>query len=208
LGVELMTMDAWFEQLRHPNPHLRERAMAQIAAVYDEATIVRLMQGLDEEDVIYRRAVVKVLGLIGAPAVMRLVTGLLDSEDVTVRGSCAKALAQVAVNFPDQPFPEAGLRGLQVALQDANPVVHIAAAMALGQVGPMAFDALAAAIATTDNLGAQVAMVNAISATRDPRAISLLTNLAQDPNVDSYIQQSAVSALSRLDLTLNFRPLT
>jgi bilin biosynthesis protein len=139
---------------------------------------------------------------------MRLVTGLLDSEDVTVRGSCAKALAQVAVNFPDQPFPEAGLRGLQVALQDANPVVHIAAAMALGQVGPMAFDALAAAIATTDNLGAQVAMVNAISATRDPRAISLLTNLAQDPNVDSYIQQSAVSALSRLDLTLNFRPLT
>lgn len=38
-----MSMDALFEQLRHPNPHLREEAIWQIAESRDETTIPRLM---------------------------------------------------------------------------------------------------------------------------------------------------------------------
>ncbi|NJQ97678.1 MAG: HEAT repeat domain-containing protein [Hydrococcus sp. CSU_1_8] len=60
-----MTIDSLFEQLKHPNPHLRERAMWEIADARDETTIPRLMAVLGEEDVVYRRAAVKALGVIG-----------------------------------------------------------------------------------------------------------------------------------------------
>jgi bilin biosynthesis protein len=200
-----MTLDALFTQLKHPNPNLRERAMLELAESSDETVIPRLMQALNDEDVTYRRAAVKALGAVGVAAVPALVASLHSSENVTVRGSCAKALAQVAINYPDEPFPAEGLEGLKAALQDDNPVVHIAAAMALGEVGSAAYEILAESLSQTDNLGAQVAMVNAIAATKDPRAVETLTTLTQIETTDGYVREAAASALSRLDLALNFR---
>jgi bilin biosynthesis protein len=195
-----MTTDSQFEQLKHPNPHLRERAMAEIFESQDENTIPRLINILDDEDVVYRRAAVKLLGVIGTDAVQALVEALLQSNNVTVRGSAAKALAQVAVNYPDLPFPEAGLQGLKTAINDANPVVHIAAVMALGEVGPDAFEILVDSLKTTDNVAVQVAIVNALASLGDPRCQEVLTTFAHDQSVDVYVQESANSALSRLDL--------
>jgi bilin biosynthesis protein len=194
-----MSQDALFEQLKHPNPNLRERAMADIAASRDGDTIPRLMGALDQEDVVYRRAAVKLLGYIGADAVPSLVDGLLNSPDVTVRGSCAKALAQVALNYPDQPFPAAGLAGLAQSLRDPNPVVNIASAMALGEIGSPAFDTLAAVLGTTDNPALDVSIVNAFAAIRDERCGEILGRLAEDESIDPYVKQTAVSALSRMD---------
>ena len=101
-------MDSFFEQLKHPNPHIRERAMVDILDNRDETTVPRLMAALDAEDTVYRRAAVKTLGAVGADAVPAIVEALASSDNVTVRGSCAKALAQVALNYPDEPFPELG----------------------------------------------------------------------------------------------------
>ncbi|MEG4286852.1 HEAT repeat domain-containing protein [Microcoleus sp. A006_D1] len=67
---------------------------------------------------------------------------MLNSENVTVRGSAAKVLAKIAINYPELPFPEVGLQGLKAAIDDANPVVHIAAVIALGQMGSSAFEIL------------------------------------------------------------------
>ena len=99
-----MTTDSLFDRLKHPNPHLREQAMLEIAESRDENTIPRLMSILDEEDTTYRRAAVKTLGVIGADVVPSVVEALLHSDNVTVRGSAAKALAQIAVNYPDLPL--------------------------------------------------------------------------------------------------------
>jgi hypothetical protein len=41
--TKTMTTDALFEQLKHPNPHLRDRAMFEIADSRDENTISRLV---------------------------------------------------------------------------------------------------------------------------------------------------------------------
>lgn len=51
---------------------------------------------LDEADTTYRRAAVKALGVIGADAVPPLVKALLNSDNVTLRGSAAKAIAPFA----------------------------------------------------------------------------------------------------------------
>ncbi|NJM70646.1 MAG: HEAT repeat domain-containing protein [Scytonema sp. RU_4_4] len=198
-----MTVDSLFEQLKHPNPHLRERAMFELVENRDENTIPRLMSVLNDEDVTLRRSAVKTLGVIGVDSVPYLVESLLNSDNVTVRGSCAKALAQIAVNYPDVPFPTEGLQGLQTAINDSNPVVHIAAVMALGEVGSPAFDILAQALKTTDNVAVAVSVVNALASSGDERATEVLKALTTDESADSYVRESAVSALSRLEQIIN-----
>jgi bilin biosynthesis protein len=195
-----MSQDALFEQLKHPNPHLRERATWELVESRDDTTIDRLMAVLGEEDTTYRRAAVKALGAIGVDTVPSLVEGLLHSDNVTVRGSCAKALAQVAVNYPEESFPSEGIAGLKTAMEDPNPVVHIASAMALGVVGVPALDSLLEGLQNTENLGLAVSILNAVSSIDDDRSREVLTRLANDEFADTYIRETATSALSRLDL--------
>jgi bilin biosynthesis protein len=185
-----MTLEPLFEQLKHPNPHMRERAMGEIADRRDESTIAQLISVLDQEDVVYRRAAVKALGLIG-----------MD----TVRGSAAKAIAQVVINYPDEILPEVGLQGLKAAIDDPNPVVHIASVMALGQMGSAAFEILVESLKTTDNVAVKVAIVNALASVGDERCTEILTTFANDEAVDSYVRESAVSSLGRLDLVMNYQ---
>lgn len=201
-----MTTEALFAQLKHPNPNLRERAIGELAENPSPETVSRLMAALDSEDVVFRRAAVKTLGAIGNETVPALVTVMLESNDATARSSAAKALAQVAVNYRGlEPFPEAGIQGLQTAMGDANPVVNIAAAMALGEVGSSAVTPLAETLAATDNPALAVAIVNALGATRDARASEILSTLSQDENADPLVRGSATSAISRIDLARNYR---
>ncbi|MBW4673888.1 MAG: HEAT repeat domain-containing protein [Desmonostoc geniculatum HA4340-LM1] len=199
-----MTTDSLFEQLKHPNPNLRERAMWQLAEVRDENTIPRLMSILDDEDVTYRRAAVKALGAIGVDAIPAVVESLVNSDNPTIRGSCAKALAQIAANHPDVPFPEEGLQGLKTALNDENGVVYIASVMALGEIGSPAFEILTEALKTTDNLAVAVAIVNALGSMGDVRGVEVLTALTNDETVDTYVRESAVSALPRLEQVIKY----
>lgn len=194
-----MTTDALFEQLKHPNPHMRKRAMYDLAEVRDETTIPRLMQMLDEVDVTHRRSAVVALGIIGVDAVPPIVETLHKSQDTTIKGSCVKALAQISLNHPEVTFPEIGLQGLKQSLNDLDPVVYIASAMALGQIGAPAIDILVESLKTTDNLALAIAIINALGSIGDHRGLDVLTELAKDESVDEYIRESATSALARLE---------
>ena len=199
-----MSLDSLFEQLKHPNPNLRADAMLSIANQSDSQVIERLISILDETDVTYRRAAVKTLGVIGADAVPPIVAQLLHSDNVTVRSSAAKALAQISVNHPTVKFPEEGLQGLKTAVGDPNPVVHIASVMALGTMGSSAFEILKELLENTENPAAAVAIVNALADLKDERAVNVLKKASADKSLDTYVQESAVSALSRLEMTMNF----
>lgn len=201
-----MSTEALFQQLKHPNPHLRNQAMWELVENRDETTISRLMSVLDEDDTTYRRAAVKALGAIGVDTVEPLVEALLKSDNATVRGSAAKALAQVAINYPDVPFPDAGLQGLKAAMEDANPVVHIAAVMALGEIGSPAFEILEEALRTTDNIALAVTIANTFGSIDDPRGADVLKTLIEDESTEDYVRELAVSALSRLELVRNNQP--
>ncbi|WP_019498991.1 HEAT repeat domain-containing protein [Pseudanabaena sp. PCC 6802] len=194
-----MSQNELFQQLKHPNPYMRERAMVEIAENRDDTTIPNLMSVLGDEDVVYRRAAVKALGVIGADTVPPLVDALLNSDNVTVRGSAAKALAQVALNYPEGPFPAVGMQGLKTALDDLNPVVHIAAVMALGEIGEPALDILLDSLQTTDNVALAVSIANALASIGGDRAAATLTGLIDDESADPYVRETAVSALSRLE---------
>ena len=189
-----------FEQLKNPDPNLRDQAMWEIVETRDETTIPRLMGILAEEDTVYRRAAVKTLGAIGTDTVAFLVDPLLKSENSTIRSSCAKALAQIAYNYGDIPFPSEGIEGLKKGLNDSHPVVYIASAMALGVIGVPALDSLLEVLDETDNVGLAVAILNAVSSISDDRSRKVLTKLANDESADTYVRQTADGALSRLDM--------
>jgi bilin biosynthesis protein len=198
-----MSQDALFERLKHPNPNLRDQATVEIVETRDAQTIDRLMSALDDADTTYRRAAVKALGLVGVDTVPGLVEALLKSDNVTVRGSAAKALAQVAINYPEDPFPELGMQGLQQSLNDPNPVVYIASTMALGEIGQQGFTILAECLKTTDNVALQVSIVNALASVGGADAAAVLRQVSEDAALDDYVKETAVSALSRLEFVQN-----
>jgi bilin biosynthesis protein len=199
-----MTTEELFQQLKHPNPHLRDQAMWELAENPDETTIPRLMSILDDDDTNYRRAAVKALGAIGAETVPLLVEAMLNSDNATVRGSAAKALAQVAINYPEDPFPAEGIAGLKTALDDPNPVVHIAAVMAMGEIGTPVVDVLIEALQATDNPALAISIVNTLGSIGDERGVDVLNAVIQDEATDPYVRESATSALSRLEMTAKF----
>ncbi|VEP14309.1 Uncharacterized phycocyanin operon protein Z [Hyella patelloides LEGE 07179] len=199
-----MSLDNLFAQLKHPNPNLRKRARQEIAEQRDEKTIPRLMENLEDEDMVYRRASVKALGVIGVDSIPYLVESLASKEDATVRASCAKALAQVAVNHPDEPFPQQGIEGLRQGVDDENPVVNLSSVMALGAIGNPALDVLLEALNTTDNIAVGVAIVNALGGINDNLVREKLTQMSNDDFIDPYLKESAVSALSRLEMVAKY----
>ncbi|MGL4879540.1 MAG: HEAT repeat domain-containing protein [Waterburya sp.] len=90
------------------------------------------------------------------------------------------------------------------ALNDPNPVVNIPAVMTLGEIGSPVFDLLVETLNTTDNLAVAVAILNALGSMGDPRGVEVLTNLSNDSSADPYIQESAASALSRLEMVMKY----
>jgi bilin biosynthesis protein len=197
--------DALFDRLKHPNPNLRDRAMIELVETRDETTIPRLIEILDDSDTTYRRAAVKTLGAIGVDTVPFLVSLLATSDNVTVRGSAVKAMAQVILNYPEVTFPAAGLTCLKTSMSDQNPVVSIAAVMALGEMGAPAFEILVEELNTTDNIALQVTLVNTLGSLGDRRAEAILIAARDDLNRDPYVRELATSALSRLDGTINYK---
>jgi bilin biosynthesis protein len=200
-----MTAEALFDRLKHPNPNLRDRAMLELVETRDETTIPRLIEILDDLDTTYRRAAVKTLGAIGVDTVPFLVALLGTSDNVTVRGSAVKALAQVILNYPEVPFPAVGLACLKASMRDENPVVNMAAVMALGEMGPPAFEILVEELNATDNIALQVTLVNTLGSLGDRRAEAILIAARDDENRDPYVRELATSALSRLDGTINYK---
>lgn len=200
-----MAADSLFEQLKHPNPRMRQRALVEIVETRDAHTIPRLMSALGEEDVVYRRASVKTLGAIGMDSVPAVIEQMLTHENDTVRASCTKAMAQIAVFYPDDPFPAEGLAALRKAMDDPYPVVQIAAVMSLGEVGVPAVDMLLDALKTTDNVAIALTITNTLGSIGDPRALDVLRELIADESVDSYVRETAESALPRLENVMTLR---
>jgi bilin biosynthesis protein len=63
---------------------------------------------------------------------------------------------------------------------------------------------LAQTLKTTDNLALGVTILNAFGSMGDPRAVEVLTNLSNDKSADPYLQESATSALSRLEMVMKY----
>ncbi len=198
-----MSLDKKYPDLRNENPIVRERIMQQIVDEYNTETIAQLVEVLNSEDAIYRRTVVKTLNLIGLDAIPALLQELNQSENSLTKASCINALSTIAHQDEAEQFQSQILTSLQQALEDPNPMVQLSSVGAIETFGEPAFEILTAAI-DSDNLLVQVAVVNALGSLGDPRGLEVLSPLSQDQTVDPYVQELAVSALSRLEQVIKF----
>lgn len=76
--------------------------------------------------------------MTGMPAVPTILDHMRHDKDATVRASCAKALAAVALYFPEErlEFPREALELLEAALEgDPDPVTKIASVGCLATLG-------------------------------------------------------------------------
>ncbi|BAU66328.1 HEAT repeat-containing PBS lyase [Stanieria sp. NIES-3757] len=198
-----MSLDKKYPDLRNENPIVRERIMQQIVEEYNAETINQLVEVLNSEDAVYRRTVVKTLNLIGLDAIPTLLQELNQSNNSLAKASCINALTTIAQQDETEQFASQILTSLQQALEDPNPMVQLSSVGAIETFGETAFDILTAAI-DSDNLLVQVAVVNALGSLGDPRGLDVLSPLSQDRTVDPYVQELAVSALSRLEQVIKF----
>lgn len=196
--VSTCTLDDLFEDLGHPNPYVQTEAFLAMVRHHPEASLPRLLQLLDHQDVVRRRAAVRALGAFGERAMLPLAEKFQTSLDGTVRASCVKAYAQIASNVPGIAFPPEAMEALVAALGDDSPVVGIAAVMALGQVGEQALPLLIQACRGANEAQA-VAAVNAMASIDHPDVATCLAELAAIDSTDVYVRESVVSALARVD---------
>ncbi|TGG81112.1 MAG: HEAT repeat domain-containing protein [Aphanocapsa feldmannii 277cI] len=196
-----MSLDPLFEQLRHPNPNMQSRARVALAQSDDPDVVPRLMAMLSEADVPLRRSAVKALGTVGEKSVQPLTNQLAASDDPTIGSSCCKGLAQVADQWVGFPFPALTLDLLCEKALAGNPVVQITAVMALGEMGESALSRLRRILAEGDP-AVQVACVNALASLGIPEAEADLKATCDNEAMDSYVRESAESAIARLSMTM------
>jgi len=192
------SLDQLFEDLGHPNPYVQTEAFLEMVRHHEVASLPRLLLLLDHEDVVKRRAAVRALGVFGERAMLPLAERFDTSSDPIVRASCVKAYAQIASNRQGIVFPAEAMAVLEGALQDTSPVVAIAAVMTLGQVGEQALPVLLR-ISRGDNEAQAVAAVNALAGLDHPDVSSCLAELSSAEGTDTYVRETALSALARVE---------
>ena len=191
-------LDALFDDLAHPNPHLQTQAYLAMVDHWPSESMPRLLDLLDQPDVSLRRAAVRGLGAFGATALQPLAVLFSQSPDGTVRASCVKAYAQIASNYPEDDFSPEAMAVLEQALSDESPVVSQSAVMALGQVGRQALPALIR-ICKGDNTAHVQSAAMALAEIPDPQAETCLREVFDNPDTDPLAKQMVEASLARLE---------
>lgn len=221
-------VDNLFERLSHINKNMRKKASAAIAEVATQDEIDRLLLLLEEKDVQYRRAAVQTLGMTGLAAVPQLIDILASSDISAVRASCAKAIAAVALYFPEERanFPTAALDGLKKALfEDSDPVTRLSVIGCLGTLAsdtkgedgdplsgcPAAVEVLIAVSEASTDLAVGASAVSAIaqiaqngSAETKERVLEVLKEICNRPDSDdpesalNYVKEIAKSHIDEV----------
>ncbi|QNJ24932.1 phycoerythrobilin:Cys-82 alpha-phycoerythrin lyase/ CpeZ subunit [Synechococcus sp. SYN20] len=190
-------LDDLFADLAHPNPRIQQEAYTAMVDDWPEESVPRLLSLLDQPDVSLRRAAVRGLGAFGVSTLHPLADLFAQSTDATVRASCVKAYAQIASNYPEQDFSSEAMSLLEVALDDASPVVSQSAVMALGQVGKQALPLLIR-ICKGGNIAHIQSAAMALAEIPDPAAEQCLRDILADPETDPLSRETVDASLSRM----------
>ncbi|MDE5097726.1 MAG: HEAT repeat domain-containing protein [Trichodesmium sp. St16_bin4-tuft] len=204
-----------YQQLKNKNPVLRQRAMSKIVEEPTSESIPQLIEILSDENPNYRNGATQTLTVIGLPAIPALAEELINNDSHQVRASCVQAFSEIARFFPhDYPgetFPQIAIDALHKALNDPSSAIQVAATGALGTIGKPALEILLSALDTED-IALRLSVIQAIvssnvlkGAEDDPKTIedydriaNLLSKIAEDETVDSYIRETAQAALTRM----------
>lgn len=186
------------EKSRSPEPSVRASALRALGNLDDPRALTALVAAVRDADVAVRLAAVQGLhGHVTQEATgtdMRSVdvlVGALNDDAAEVRAAAAESL--------DTSNPIAGkaVAALVAAVDDADHVVRRAAVGALGSIrDAAAFDALAAALAQTNDASLRAGAAEALGELGDPRAVPLL-QAALKADDSAYVRARVARGLGR-----------
>ena len=202
------SLDQLFEDLLHPNPNIQQSASFSIADSYSDIAIPRLLLLLESDNPAIYRSAVKALGVLGPKTFSPLIALFNNSVNPTVRACCVKALVQIAVNFPDEAFPEDALSVLARALNEISPVVSQSSLMTLGYVAKATYGGERAVpilieACSSDNIAHVQAAAMALAEVDSPKASECLLALASDQSTDPLVLEIVQSCLERMGANFN-----
>ena len=99
------SFDSLVQDLKHPNPNIRDAACVLMAENFQEQAMPYLFSLLHDPDPAVYRTAVKGLGTLGHCTLPELIQLFKSSDNGTIRACCIKALVQISVNYPEIAFP-------------------------------------------------------------------------------------------------------
>lgn len=138
---------ALIDELKDPNPEYRREVEFALATIGPDAkaAVPALVKELNDDDVRVRRTACYALGKIG-PAAIDAIPDLqkgLSSDDKLLKLASVWAILRIKVG--DQVIEKMAIQPLTKALEESDrDLVKIEAARALGDIGPMASEAIPA----------------------------------------------------------------
>ena len=196
------SFDSLVQDLKHPNPNIRDEACVLMAENYQKLAMPYLFTLLDDPDPAVYRTAVKGLGTLGHCTLPDLIQRFKSSDNGTIRACCIKALVQISVNYPEIAFPSDVIPMLEKALDDSSPVVAQSALMTLGylskndleknRVVPLLMQAC-----DRSNIAHVQGAAMALAELDSPLVSECLEKLALDESKDPLIREVAQASLAR-----------
>jgi HEAT repeat protein len=172
--------------LDDPDPKMRFVTLKALGQIRNPEALPRVISFLSDKRKELRFAAVEALGTMRALAAVRPLVGALGDADRNLRRAAAESLGSIA---DPQAIP-----ALLLSLEDEHWSVRCAAATALGRIrSPKATQALLARLDDEDATVRRTA-VTALGEVSDPRSAGRLTELLQDPG----LQSTVIEALRRM----------
>ena len=200
----LPSVESLLEDISHPNPNIRAEACLLLAQNYFDVAVPRFFELMHDKDPVVYRTAVKGIGMLGHQVVPKLLDLFESSDNGTVRACCIKAIVQVSVNYPDDPFHPKTIGVLENALDDQNSVVAQSALMTLGHLSKQQSEQdrvvpLLIKACDRDNIAHVQAAAMALAELNSPLVVDCLQGLANDTSKDSLIREVAQSSLARYE---------
>lgn len=198
----IISLDDLFLDLTHPNPNIRMDACVEMAENYFDEALPRLLDLLNNPDPAIYRTAVKGLGVFGHRALSPLLDLYSSTHNCTVKACCIKAFVQVAVNFPEDAFPEEAISTLKLALEDANPVVSQSALMTLGYFSKQEHEKervipILVQVCDSENIAHVQAAVMSLAEVQSLQVDQCFERMIQNESTDLLIKEILESSMAR-----------
>ncbi len=195
--MDFEELEILFEDLKHPNPNINKQAYLKLAKYWPEESFQRLLDNLSNKDLAIRRVCVKALGVFGMKIAPRILDIFVKSDNRLLRTSCMKVLVQLAINFPDEPFPKNLIEVLEASFKDQTPELILTVVQLLRQLGKEGIPLLVKC-SKDQNILRAMASITALGEIDDALSKDCLDEIINDHSNDLLLRSSALDAMKTI----------
>ena len=177
-----------YKDFLHPNPNINFQAVSLLKKEFSSKFIRRLLNNLEEDDLILRRKSILALGIFGEESFNSIVQLYFSTESNTVKISCLKTILKVIVNFNIKELDIEIMSVINIAIKDNSSEITLIVISILRQLETQGKRILMRTCRDKNLLRAK-ASISALLEINDPEVDNLLNQLLNDNSIDPMIRE-------------------